>query len=58
MVQVTFSKKHLLENWGTKFTNPSDAKSETACAIFCSSNDTCSSYLYKEGNDGKHRMLF
>ena len=48
LLVLTFSKDHRTTKWGTEITEGLLAKSETLCATYCSSNETCSSYLYNE----------
>ena len=48
LLVLTFSKDHRPTKWGTEIIEGLLAKSETLCATYCSSNETCSSYLYNE----------
>ena len=42
------AKQHFSDNWGSEIIKGIKVEKETTCAIYCSKNEHCSSYIFSK----------
>ena len=52
------AKQHYSDNWGSEIIQGIEVEKETTCAIYCSKNEHCSSYIFRKWNLGSKNDYF